>query len=572
MRTLCLILGKKHLPFAALLLLCALTTGCPPQNPVGPAAAFTAVVNGLTLTFTDTSLPGSEAITAWAWDFGDGGASTEQSPSHTYVATGTYAVSLTVTTAVGNDSHTAAMSVNSRRYVKPGSAGNGTSWGSAFGTIQAAVDAAFAAGGGDVWVAAGTYVDTLEAVVSMRSNVSVYGGFLGSEDSFHARDWGLNVTIIDGQATRRCVLGANDGILDGFTIRNGHGGYDGGGMLNRYDSSPTISNCKFVENSAYLGGGMYNANGSSPTVSNCKFVRNTAQGAGGGMYNFDSSPTVCSCTFFENAASVGGGMHNTSSSPTVDNCTFAGNTAEAGGGMRNDNSTSMLTISNSSFTENTADYGGGMDNISASPTLLNCTFAGNVANVGGGGMDNSSASPTVSNCTFFENTAYVLGGGMCNSEESSPTVLNCTFAENAARQGGGMDNQYSFPSLTNCTFFGNSASSGGGMWIFRGSLTMSNCILWADSAVGGGGEIYDFDSAAAVAVKHSCVEGGLSGAGNISADPLFVDAVMGDYRLQGGSPCIDSGTAEGAPDTDILGVLRPQGVGYDMGAYEYTGE
>jgi len=38
-------------------------------------------------------------ITQWAWDFGDGGTSTERSPSHTYSAAGEYTVSLTVTAA-----------------------------------------------------------------------------------------------------------------------------------------------------------------------------------------------------------------------------------------------------------------------------------------------------------------------------------------------------------------------------------------------------------------------------------------------------------------------------------------
>ena len=31
--------------------------------------------------------------------------------------------------------------------------------------------------------------------------------------------------------------------------------------------------------------------------------------------------------------------------------------------------------------------------------------------------------------------------------------------------------------------------------------------------------------------------------GNITADPLFVDATSGDYALQAGSPVIDAGTA-----------------------------
>ncbi|MEW6073619.1 MAG: PKD domain-containing protein, partial [Planctomycetota bacterium] len=38
---------------------------------------------------------------SWAWDFGDGGTSSLQNPSHTYVADGSFAVSLTVTNSAG---------------------------------------------------------------------------------------------------------------------------------------------------------------------------------------------------------------------------------------------------------------------------------------------------------------------------------------------------------------------------------------------------------------------------------------------------------------------------------------
>ncbi|MBI1319078.1 MAG: PKD domain-containing protein [Candidatus Hydrogenedens sp.] len=72
-----------------------------------PDSSFTfAVVDGdeFTVKFTDTSTPGSRPITAWQWDFGDGGGSTDSSPTHTFAAEGSYAVNLQVTTVVGTDS------------------------------------------------------------------------------------------------------------------------------------------------------------------------------------------------------------------------------------------------------------------------------------------------------------------------------------------------------------------------------------------------------------------------------------------------------------------------------------
>jgi 7,8-dihydropterin-6-yl-methyl-4-(beta-D-ribofuranosyl)aminobenzene 5'-phosphate synthase len=44
--------------------------------------------------------------------------------------------------------------------------------------------------------------------------------------------------------------------------------------------------------------------------------------------------------------------------------------------------------------------------------------------------------------------------------------------------------------------------------------------------------------------------------------------IPGYYHLESGSPCVDTGTAGGAPTTDIEGFARPCGNGVDMGAYE----
>ncbi|RJP75099.1 MAG: hypothetical protein C4532_01120 [Candidatus Abyssobacteria bacterium SURF_17] len=63
----------------------------------------------------------------------------------------------------------------------------------------------------------------------------------------------------------------------------------------------------------------------------------------------------------------------------------------------------------------------------------------------------------------------------------------------------------------------------------------------------------------------------------MSEDPLFVQPgywngetwVEGDYHLVYGSPCIDRGKTV-AVSSDVDGDTRPQGVGYDMGADEYS--
>ncbi len=78
-----------------------------PGTPSKPTANFTSgQATGsppLTVDFQDLSLA---APTSWAWDFGDGGSSTERNPSHTYMAMGYHDVSLTVTNGAGSDSVT----------------------------------------------------------------------------------------------------------------------------------------------------------------------------------------------------------------------------------------------------------------------------------------------------------------------------------------------------------------------------------------------------------------------------------------------------------------------------------
>ena len=81
-----------------------------PAITIAPTAEFSAsIVTGtapVAVTFTDNSTSGTSIITSWQWDFGDGDSSTEQNPQHTYDIAGSYSVTLTVTSADGNDSET----------------------------------------------------------------------------------------------------------------------------------------------------------------------------------------------------------------------------------------------------------------------------------------------------------------------------------------------------------------------------------------------------------------------------------------------------------------------------------
>lgn len=78
----------------------------------------------------------------------------------------------------------------------------------------------------------------------------------------------------------------------------------------------------------------------------------------------------------------------------------------------------------------------------------------------------------------------------------------------------------------------------------------------------------------AVSVAHSSVWPSalpshiVAGAGVVREDPRLVSAT--DLRLRPTSPCIDAATAADAPARDLDGRLRPIGLGFDRGAYEFS--
>jgi gliding motility-associated-like protein len=72
-----------------------ITAFAPPQAAL--SANLQVVCAGEQVAFTDQSVLGGGAITAWLWDFGDGNVSTQSSPVHTYANAGNFSVSLTVT-------------------------------------------------------------------------------------------------------------------------------------------------------------------------------------------------------------------------------------------------------------------------------------------------------------------------------------------------------------------------------------------------------------------------------------------------------------------------------------------
>jgi hypothetical protein len=234
-----------------------------------------------------------------------------------------------------------------------------------------------------------------------------------------------------------------------------------------------------------------------------------------------------------------------------------------GGGVFCDNSSP--TIKDCRITNNSATYaGGGIYSFSSSLHISGCEITGNTAQYGGGIY--TWGSGTISSCVIRQNSATGKGGGIFCS--ASPNIMNTIISENSGSEGGGISVRWEgSPSIVNCTITKNVATGTGGAIRVEAltSPVVTNCILWND-----GPDEITKDEGSAPSVRYCDVQGGYPGEGNFHGDPLFVDAVKGDYHLSVSSPCMYAGTAEGAPDTDIEGNRRPQGYGFDLGAYETT--
>jgi hypothetical protein len=205
-------------------------------------------------------------------------------------------------------------------------------------------------------------------------------------------------------------------------------------------------------------------------------------------------------------------------------------------------------------------------------------------NFEGGNISCYDASPTISNCFIYGGRSVYGAGIYCY--DGAPLIINCIISGNLCAYGGGIYSEGS-PTIMNCTISQNRADNGGtitdarGAGISCGPALVINTIIWGNTANG----LPDTISSIFVTVSYSDIEGGWTGTGNINSNPQFVMPgywsnngtvytgddywVPGDFHLQAISPCIDSGTSNDAPSIDIEKTPRPQGAGFDMGAYEY---
>jgi len=406
------------------------------------------------------------------------------------------------------------------------------------------------------WDGSGDYL-TIQAAIDAASDgdeVVVCDGVFTGTDNRDIDFKGKAITVRSENGPENCIIDCNgtasephrgfyfhngedrSSILRGFTVTNGYASDLGGGGICCDHSSPTITECKILNNSGYAGcdGGGICCWYSSPTITRCIVAKNMISGSydfGGGICcSHESHAVITNCTIAGNKGGFGGGIYiGNNSNPRITNCVITGNQG--------------------------VDYGGGIEQGTndCNTIIANCTITGNWGDSYGGGVSLADGA-SISHSIICGNLLYRYGGaGMWCIY--SVTVTNCLICGNSTSRpnyGGGIywyPDSGDLPPITNCTISRNSTSKGGGFYLSRGNnQAMNNCIIW-DNSASEGNELFVGESSTLtmrfcdVQRDSGSVQIGPGATiewipGNIEANPLFVGGTVGTWTANGQyDPC-----------------------------------
>ncbi|WP_108650154.1 right-handed parallel beta-helix repeat-containing protein [Dongshaea marina] len=313
----------------------------------------------------------------------------------------------------------------------------GASWQHAYSSLQQALQQAKA--GDQIWVAEGTYYPTTgtdrDLSFKLVKGVSLYGGFDGSETKLSQRDWQDNKTILSGNIgdkhsaddnSYHVVIGANQAVLDGFIIADGH-------------AFPSQMNQ-----------GKAPANGKSQNHTSPQAITSgPTNGVGAGLLNYQAATLVRNTLFRDNQAMKGGAVYNMTSTsarpekgnpiPVFINVTFESNFAkDRGGAVSNDLGTNPIFINSLFIKNSTSDKGGALYNdFVSSPLLINTDFENNRAARAAAIGNDGSSRPVLVNVSIHNNLVRDQGAGIYQGSYNVnlPDSANISYVINSSISG-----------------------------------------------------------------------------------------------------------------------------------------
>jgi uncharacterized repeat protein (TIGR01451 family) len=211
--------------------------------------------------------------------------------------------------------------------------------------------------------------------------------------------------------------------------------------------------------------------------------------------------------------------------------------------------------------------------------IIGNVFEGNTNGLSGIGaaIHGNSASPTIEGNIFRNNTcdSQLPSGVVSFINASSPLIVNNVFAGNPCRGLNLTLPEGNAPRVLNNTFVANnvgirvSRQVPQGTQVHRNNILVQNGVgLQLDFSTDANNPIWTNNLVFSNTTDYMGTASPTGTNGNLSADPMFVDAQAGNYRLQPGSPAINSGSPTDAPTVDFDGTARPQGPAVDIGAFE----
>ena len=356
------------------------------------------------------------------------------------------------------------------------------------------------------------------------------------------------------------------------------------GSLTLNDGALLVDNTASGDAADEGGGAIFNNGGVLNLAAITLFnnVANGASGSGGAILNLGGTVTATDLVIgFNEANRAGGGIEDRGGVFIIHDSTLTGNStgaAPGNGGALHITGASQVEIFGSEVNLNSAAFeGGGLWNSSTGSLSIEGSTVSNNSAPSGGGLfnDGDGGTITVDSSTINGNAAVLAGGGLL-SEGGAVSLLNSTVSSNRSAEGGGIHIQAGVLDLTSSTIASNSASSiGGGVHVLVGSMaSLQNSLLAGNFAA------TDPDIAGTVeSLGHNLISD--LGAATLDGDQTgnLVNlaaslAPLADnggstrtHALLPGSPAIDAGT-DNVPATDQRGTARPQGAGFDIGAFE----